>query len=249
MARREYKYLIDEPTAERVRRAIAGICTPDAHASGGRYLIDTLYLDTVGLHIYRATVEDERVRAKLRIRTYPNTPRSPVFFEVKKRVDDVIVKTRAAIPTNRWAEILEAGDLDLIPADQREQAEPFFAMYHANRHGPMLPQVLVRYEREPYTSTIDDDVRLTIDRKIEVRSCAELALSDSMYGWSPVDHPLAMRTPGSYAVLELKFPIRAPHWMIELVRGLDLPRLAFSKYARGIETLHIAPLARAPMFY
>ncbi len=246
MSRREYKYLIDEPLVDQIRREIAGICVPDAHATSGRYLTDTLYVDTFGLDVYRATIENERVRAKLRIRTYPETPGAPVFVEVKRRVDDVIVKARAALPAAGWVEILETGDVDRVARAEQRDAEQFFAHYHGCRRGPLVPQVMIRYEREPYTSTLDDYARLTFDRKIEARACSELVFEPGARGWMPVDHPLAMRTGGSrsYVVLELKFAGNAPAWMRRLVKRLELPRLAFSKYARGVEALHLAPLAR-----
>jgi SPX domain protein involved in polyphosphate accumulation len=247
VARREYKYLIDERTVDRVRRDLEGICVPDEHAAQGRYLCDTLYLDTLALDLYRATVENARVRQKVRVRSYPHAAGAPVFLEVKRRVDDVIVKTRAAVPATEWVSILETGDLDRVPPDQRRDAEPFFAAYHGSRRGPLVPELVVRYEREPYTSTLDDYVRVTFDRKIQARSATELPFDHSDHGWSSVDHPLAMRASslGSFVVLELKFTDRAPAWMRQLVARHELPRLSFSKYARGIESLNLAPQLRA----
>ena len=214
MSRREYKYLLDERTAARVRAEIRGICVPDAH--GERYTIDTLYVDTLALDLYHATVENQRVREKLRIRTYDGA--RTVFLEVKKRVDDVIVKSRAELPRQSWAEILETGDIDRAP-----DAGVFFARYHRRAYVPCL---IVRYERDAYTSTLDDYVRVTFDRDISARPCSYLDFEDR--AMTPVD---------SGVVLELKFSGNAPAWMRNLVRKLELPRLAFSKYARAVETV------------
>ncbi|HWU89318.1 MAG TPA: polyphosphate polymerase domain-containing protein [Kofleriaceae bacterium] len=226
--RREYKYLIDERLAERVRRAIDGFCVPDANAPDGRYLCDTLYLDTLDLGLYRATVENERVRYKLRVRSYPQTPRAPVFLEVKRRVDDVIVKSRARVAAEAWPDLLETGDLERVAPDQRDDGARFLARYHARA---LVPQVLVRYEREPYTSIVDDYVRVTFDREIAMQPCPELTLRADDH-WVPIDAGAP-----SPVVLELKFGSRAPRWMVHLVRALELPRLSFSKYARAIESM------------
>jgi hypothetical protein len=233
--RREYKYLIDERLAARVRRAIAGACVPDAHAPSGRYLCDTLYLDTLGLDLYRATVENERHRHKLRIRTYPESPGAPVFLEVKRRVDDAIVKARARVAADAWASLLETGDLSRAAPEPLADAEHFLARYHARA---LVPQVLVRYEREPYTSVVDDYVRVTFDRQISMQPCSELSLAAGPH-WIPIDAGAP-----SPIVLELKLSGRAPRWMVQLVRTLELPRLSFSKYARAIETMR-RPARRA----
>lgn len=226
--RREYKYLIDERLAARVRRAIAGACEPDAHAPGGRYVCDTLYLDTLGLELYRATIENARVRYKLRIRTYPGAPGAPVFLEVKRRVGDAIVKARARVAASAWAELLETGDLARAAPAPLADAEHFLARYHARA---LVPQVLVRYEREPYASAVDDYARVTFDRQIATQPSSELSLAAGPH-WIPIDAGAP-----SPVVLELKFSGRAPRWMVQLVRALELPRLSFSKYARAIETL------------
>ncbi|HEY5946140.1 MAG TPA: polyphosphate polymerase domain-containing protein [Kofleriaceae bacterium] len=240
--RREYKYLLDENGAARVRDAIAGICVPDEHA--GHYLIDTLYLDTLGHHLYRATIENEPIRHKLRIRTYPGAA-SPVFLEVKRRIDDVIIKSRAALRGD-WVRFLDTGDLDIVEPAEREAAEQFLAYYQTNRGGAVVPAVLVRYEREAYTSTLDDYARVTFDRKIQFQPHSELSLVADERAWTPIDDPIAMRSTGqsSACVLELKFGPRAPTWLWQLVQRLELARLAFSKYTRSIDSMLYRPLAR-----
>jgi len=243
--RREYKYLVDERTVERVRRFIAGTCTRDEHTdANGRYLVDTLYLDSLDHRLYRATIENESTRHKLRIRTYPGS--GLAFLEVKRRVNDVIVKSRAQLGAE-WREILDTADVTRVPVDQRRATESFLAYYHASRLGPMVPAVFIRYEREPYSSTIDPYARVTFDRAIRYQYAAELSLETDERAWVPIDDPIAMRglVTTSLAVLELKFEDRAPAWMASLVKSLELPRLAFSKYTRAIESLTMRPASRA----
>ena len=247
LQRREYKYLIDEPTAERVRRALAGLCVGDTHAAatGGRYLCDTIYLDTLQHHLYRATIENEAVRHKLRIRTYPGGT-SPVFLEVKRRVDDVIVKSRATVRGD-WRALLESGDVSNVPADQLRPTENFLSRYQTNRGGPMLPTVLVRYEREPYTSLVDDYVRITFDRKLQYHVATDLTFETRPRSWTPIDDPIAMRVAPSLSavVLELKFAATVPGWLASIVRRLELARLSYCKYTRAVDSMLHRPLSRA----
>jgi hypothetical protein len=247
LARREYKFLIDERTADRVRAALAGLCIGDLHAAatGGRYTCDTLYLDTLAMNLYRATIENEAVRYKLRVRMYPGGA-SPVFLEVKRRVDDVIVKSRAAIRGD-WRSILETGDLTAVPEDQRRAAENFVTYYQTSRGGPLVPTVLVRYEREPYTSLVDDYVRITFDRKLSYRAATELAFDPDARSWTPIDDPVAMRVAPAHSavVLELKFSATVPRWLGQIVRRLELARLSYCKYTRAVDSMLHRPLSRA----
>ena len=243
MQRREYKYIIDEPMAARLRTAIAGICEPDrnAAASQGRYVCDTLYLDTLTRSCYRATVENEPVRHKLRVRRYGGS--GPVFLEVKRRVDDTIVKTRAALGDD-WALLLEDDRrIDSVPADRRLATENFLSYYRTTYAGPMLPAVLVRYEREPYSSRVDSYVRVTLDRKLEYQPKTELSFDQEQRYWMPIDDPVAVRAfpSRSAIVLELKFNDPAPQWLRAIVSSLELQRLAFCKYTRAIDSMLLRP--------
>jgi hypothetical protein len=231
--RREYKYLVDETTAIEIRRRIAGICVPDEFTDArGRYTVDTLYLDTPDLRMYRATIENEGRRHKLRIRSYAGS--KVVFLEVKRRVDDIIVKSRAKLGPE-WVYVLEHGH------GSGRDLETFLSHYHTSL---FLPTVLVRYDREAYASTIDPYARLTFDRQIRYQPASQLSMQGDERAWVGIDDPISMRGPESYAVLELKFSDNAPGWMTNLVRSLELPRGAFSKYARAIDAMTLSPAAR-----
>ena len=251
LQRREYKYLIDESTADRIRGYISGICMRDRYAdANGRYRCDTLYLDTLRMGVYLATIEGEPVRYKLRIRGYPDAPDAPVFLEVKRRVDDVIAKTRAPVRGN-WREQLETGTLlERIGERDRLAAENFLSHYEASYAGPLVPVVLVRYEREPFTSQIDDYARVTFDRKLQFQIKAELSLTPDHQHWTPIDNPVAMRTApaSSLVVLELKFQQIVPAWMQRMVQALELRRDSFCKYTRAIDSMLQRPEGRIVRF-
>jgi hypothetical protein len=252
LQRREYKYLIDEPTAERIRRYIHGICALDRYAStaDGRYRCDTLYLDSLRMNLYRATIEAEAVRYKLRIRGYPDAPDAPAFLEVKRRVHDVIVKSRAPVRGD-WGHHLENGTL-LHHVAQRDRmaAENFLSHYESGFAGPVVPVALVRYEREPYFSRIDEYARVTFDRKLCFQTKAELSLVPDHDHWTPIDNPVAMRVApaSSLIVLELKFQQVVPGWMQRMVQALELRRDSNCKYTRAIDTMLERPAGRVARF-
>jgi VTC domain len=249
LQRREYKYLIDEDTAERIRRYIAGFCAVDEYAAktGGRYLTDTLYLDTPNLHSYHATMEDAGDRYKLRIRTYPSMGSGgPVFFEVKRRVSESIIKTRGSF-VGDWARLLEVCDPDIlaqVSPRNRPAIDNFICHFH---YMPYRPSALVRYEREPFFSTVDDYARVTFDRSLSFQRSTEMTMIPAHEQWTYVDDAVSQRGifyDHSAVLLELKFTSVVPNWMRRMVHSLDIPRLAFCKYTRSIDAMRLVPSSR-----
>ena len=252
LQRREYKYLIDEYQAAGIKKYIEGICAIDPYAvhTGGRYLIDTLYLDTPTLHIYRATIDDAPDRYKLRIRNYPSLAGGPVFFEVKRRVSDSILKTRGHYRGN-WQELLTEATPELlatVDAKQRKGIDNFICHYHKL---PMQPTAIVRYEREPYFSTIDDYARITFDRAVSYQRTSDLSLDAPSDYWTYIDNASTqrgMRPESSAVLLELKFTSMVPGWMRNMVNTIGIQRLAFCKYSRAIDSMRFQPESRIPRF-
>jgi hypothetical protein len=248
LQRREFKYLVSEIQAEQIRRYIDGICTVDPYAAhtGGRYLIDTLYLDTPWQGIYHATIENAPDRYKLRIRNYPSLGGGPVFFEVKRRINETIIKTRAHHRGDWSRLLLDASPEVLASIDpkQRKGIDNFICYFH---RGPMLAQALVRYEREPYFSTIDDYARVTFDRNVSYQRATELTIVPEADHWTLMDDASSQRGLGlreSSVLLELKFTNLVPGWMRNMVHTLGLQRLSFCKYTRAVDSMRIRPMER-----
>ena len=244
--RREYKFLIDERTADRIRSLIDGYCEVDenAVATGGRYLCDTLYFDSHHYAIYKATIANAARRYKVRVRGYPMAPSAPVFLEVKRRIDETIVKTRARL-TGDWAAQLDSGTLDHLGDRDRLAFENFLSHYLAAPCGLLVPKVLVRYEREPFAGRVDHYARVTFDRDIRFQQHAELSM-ESRAPWTQIDDSTSMWPElGSMVVLELKFLAEAPpRWMRLMVERLELRRVAYCKYTRAIDSMLRRPTAR-----
>ncbi|MEZ4448773.1 MAG: polyphosphate polymerase domain-containing protein [Nannocystaceae bacterium] len=239
--RREYKYLIDRATAEAVRAKIRPFCVLDPHAErtpGRRYTIDTLYLDTTDLSLFWANDHEQHDRFKLRVRGYAEAPKAPVFFEVKRRVGDVIAKSRGQVPRGEWIRLLGDPSRSIpegVRADQRGAVERFLALSRALH---VRPFTLVRYEREPYVSVVDDYARVTFDSNIRAHDTDALDLVAPDRGWRALDDAVSQRGWGSLIVLELKFTQQVPLWMVGLTRSLGLTRGGFSKYGTSIRAFY-----------
>ena len=99
-SRFELKYLIQESTAERVRDFVRCYLNMDENSVGKpdySYPVHSLYLDSDSLEIYWRTVNGDKNRFKLRLRFYSDHPDTPIFFEVKRRMKDIILKQRGAV--------------------------------------------------------------------------------------------------------------------------------------------------------
>lgn len=231
--RYEYKYLIPNSVIPAIRAAVKTTSKLDRYAGPeGTYLIRSLYFDTEQFDLYWANDREQADRFKLRARMYPGKT-SPVFLEVKRRVFDVIIKSRAAVPADAWCDILAGKDeaLARLAPHVRANAMKFLARYHRHHIRPVL---LVDYEREAYISEVDAYARLTFDRKIAVQEHHRLDFDAIPNRWRYVDHKAQTRTEEPVSVLELKFERRPPRWMVALVQRLDLIRYSFSKYCYGV---------------
>jgi len=233
-SRYELKYIIQEPTAHEVRAFSRNHLMPDPYASVANnysYNIYSVYLDDPGLSLMNQTLDGLKNRFKLRVRFYDNNPNHPVFFEVKRRVNDVIVKVRAKVrrdaadrlmrPFGGWPDRSDLAN----PDDERS----FTALSKFCQLRDKLgcgPAVLVAYNREAWCSPEDDSVRVTFDRMLEAApyhpdDTFQLARNDR---WI---RPI-MRVPG--IVLELKFTDRFPNWMRQMVQTYNLFRTSMAKY-------------------
>lgn len=245
--RREYKYHIDEELASRIRDAIQPFCEVDPYAAGrpnNEYTIESLYLDTADMALLRANEVELVDRFKARIRTYPGTPGAPHFFEIKRRVNDVISKTRGRAPDG-WRSLLDGSDGPVASRQGRESRaiERFVTLARTYN---LKPLVMVRYEREPYASTIDDYARITFDRRIRSQLADDLSFDTDEDGWRAADSASLARAERAPLVLELKFTSRLPSWMMHVVQRFDLSRRSFSKYANSVHSWTRYPSERRP---
>lgn len=249
--RYEYKYLIPEAMVPAVRATATATSKLDPYSGpDGTYRIRSLYFDSDTYHLYWANEREASDRFKMRIRGYPLAPKAPVFLEIKRRVHDVILKTRGGIPVNQWQDVVRSpngASLVPLPPNVKKAAERFLRLLYTYHLRPML---LVEYEREAYVSLIDNYARLTFDRKIVCQKHERLDLDADPRRWRSVDHPVQTQTHEPVCVLELKFEHTPPRWMRNLVERLDLMRFSFSKYCYGVNsqlllpTVRVAPFAR-----
>ena len=229
----ELKYLIPEDTARKVRDFVR--CYLDVDEFGANqpdhsYAVHSVYLDSDDLKLYWNTINGEKNRFKLRVRFYDDKPDAPVFLELKRRMNNCILKQRCAVDRNVLHWVMRG---HLLGPDDLWAKNPkhHFALHNFQRLMQDVgarPKVHVAYKREAYLSG-DGDVRVTIDR--EVLGAAHLDFSISTRMHRPV---VSYR---GLVILELKFTNRFPNWFGELVRTSDVMQCGAAKYVSSINLI------------
>jgi len=230
----EAKYVISELEAEAIKDYMEPYVFIDPCATpNGDYPVNSLYLDSRDLRMFWSSETGEKNRFKLRIRSYSDNPAAPVFFEIKRRIDRIIMKQRACVGREYVSRILHHDDIGrnmLVWPDDKEmenlyQFRDYMDMFAA------VPCVMVRYLREAYMSNLEEPVRITFDRYLTCLPVERYNLAVWSHGsaWRDLnDVPL---------ILEIKFTDVVPSWLTQLVQRFHLSRDSFAKYVNCVKAL------------
>ncbi len=225
----ELKYLLTKEEAERVESAMGSYLVPDEHGDGkGDYPIESLYYDSPDRRCYWEKVEGLKFRRKLRIRRYggcgPLLGTSPVFVEIKQRVDRVTQKRRMKLSYADSLELCSGSSAASGRAIDETIAAEIVVFADEYR---LAPSCIISYTRRALIGTkYDSGLRVTFDSDLRFRT-ADLDLATTERG-------RRMLPPGS-VVMEIKVNERVPYWLVELVAARNLRLARISKYCRGLD--------------
>lgn len=225
--RDELKYVLPVDTLPDVRRAIGPFVRLDEHGVGLEevgYTVRSIYLDTTRLRFYHEKQGHLQHRKKIRIRGYNEPEIEPsVFLEIKRKSNAAISKERAELPYDDLLAFMRTRGRAARRAPQSAENSAVVrrACYHAFRHD-LRPTCLVVYEREAFEGRFDRTFRITLDRNLRGRMYPE---------WSGLyeEEGFVNATPG-YFVMEVKFDIRMPAWMRQVISEFGIMQRALSKY-------------------
>ncbi len=241
----EYKYHVPDHLLDEVRHYIRPYLVKDPHCAkspDGAYVINNLYWDTPYYAFFYAHFNKGVDRFKLRVRTYgPGEGGPTAFLEVKRKIRQVIIKTRVGVPRDSYEAILRGDIHPELPGMESAYLQDFVGRMIQWGASPVL---LIRYKREAYENVYDEDARVTFDREIAFQPAFGMDLrGDQARGWTYMDGPEAMPGVPIPSLIELKFTSFVPGWMRELVQRFRLERVQFSKYLTALERLVNGPLA------
>lgn len=230
----ELKYLITHQQASQFKHDLLAYLTPDEHGGAqGSYGLASLYYDSPDYRCYWEKLDGIKFRRKLRIRHYeddqPLTEDTPVFVEIKQRLDRVTQKRRVLLP---YAAALELCNQRRVPAhapaDQPVIDEIHAFLWQYN----LRPASLVRYQRQAMVGTdYDIGLRVTFDTQLTGQTHTLLLHA------SPEPFPLL---PPNQVVMEIKVNERIPYWLTELVARHNFKLIRMSKYCQSITLAGLA---------
>lgn len=210
----EKKYIVDEPTYEKLIKKL------DRHFVKDRYYKSTIcniYYDTPSHQLVRNSIEKPVYKEKLRVRSYgvPNDE-DMVFVELKKKYKGVVYKRRIEMTLAQTRDFFAGKE---VPHDnpQIENELKYFLKFYEG----IAPAMYLSYDRLAYCGTEDPSLRLTFDTHILYRE-EQKELDKGIWGKELL--PAGMR------VMEIKIPNAMPLWLSSILDELEIYPASFSKY-------------------
>ena len=215
--RHEWKHEINYSDLLAIRSRLAAVARPDSHASGGRYLIRSLYFDNASDKALREKIDGVNMREKFRIRYY-NGDTSFISLEKKSKKNGLGTKFSARLTPEEAQKIVD-GDLDWMIGSGRPLIEE---LYCKMQYQGMRPKTIVDYTREPFVYE-PGNVRVTFDYDIRTG----LGSTDFL-------NPDCTTIPAGDAgiILEVKWDNFLPSIIRDCVQMPGRRVSAFSKYAQ-----------------
>ena len=226
--RYELKYRISESKAQVIEQFIKPYIHLDRYSKlqpNGAYPIVSLYLDSQDMKLCRESMIGKKNRFKLRIRSYDDDTTTPYFFEIKRRLNNIIIKSRVRL-THSDTNTLLAGRS--LPPQEYKADEQTLRQFQLYMHCIQAkPKILIRYLRKAYEDDSDNRVRVTFDRLLCHNTCSEPIVTFNSTGWQ---HHRQRSV-----ILELKFTSRYPAWLSRMTKYFDLQRESVSKYTTSVK--------------
>jgi VTC domain len=230
----EHKYLLTETRALEIREFLTCHMELDEHAVGKpnfSYPVHSLYLDSDGLTTYWMTINGDKNRFKLRLRFYNDHPDSPVFFEIKRRMNNCILKQRGGVRKEAvpWLLSGQLPEPEHLVSQDPKQLVALQRFFHLMQDLQAKPKVHVAYLREAWMHPENNSARVTFDRDVlaEPRPFSHFRTG--------LKNPV--RPFRNEVILELKFTDRFPEWFRALVQHFDLFQCGAAKYCEGAEDI------------
>ena len=190
---------------------------PDPHATGGKYLIRSLYFDTPEDTALREKLDGVSRREKFRLRFYNHDP-SLIHLEKKSKLAGLGCKESADLTAQEAQWIIDGDILWMQQAQQPLIGE----LYTKMQIRQLRPKTIVDYTREPFVY-VPGHVRVTLDYDIRTG----LRSTDFL-------NPDALTVPAGDApiLLEVKWDNFLPDIIRDAIQLEDRQVTAFSKYAQ-----------------
>lgn len=193
------------------------IAKPDPHAGEyGKYLIHSLYFDSLSDKALREKLDGLENREKFRIRYYDDNI-DYIRLEKKSKIHGLCDKQSTPLSKNETMQIC-SGNIGFMAKSDRPLLKELYAKM---RYQLLKPKTIVDYEREPYVYA-PGNVRITFDSNIRT----------GLYHNRLFEKPfVSIPAENGCIILEVKYDSFLPEIIEKAVRIPNRNASAFSKYA------------------
>lgn len=199
-----------------------------------RYPVTSLYFDSYDLAAWDEKEAGQFFRRKIRLRTYQDeySTTSPVFLEIKRRLDAVVLKDRISLPAGvLQGEMSPNRLLPYLLSKAKEQDATALEAHMMLGWLNLQPTAIVRYQRMALVAKEDPNMRITVDHHIQgVWKPPSIMGNVPMRSVDNINATGMNGIGGKYALLELKSNGGIPGWLHQAIQDMELNRTAYSKY-------------------
>ncbi|MEV4477577.1 polyphosphate polymerase domain-containing protein [Nonomuraea sp. NPDC049504] len=232
--RYEIKYLVDAATAGELRAEMERLLDRDEHSGENGYGIWSVYYDTRALRFYWEKIEGLKFRRKLRIRHYGDrfqvTGDTPVFVEIKQRVNRVTQKRRVRLPYRDAVALCDGRAMVAHGPSERAFLEEVLDLVCRL---DLRATAMTGYQRHAYVGRgADVGLRVTFDQRVRGRD------RDFHLG---ADAENRFIVPPGKVIMEVKADEWVPYWLTDLTAERNLQVVRVSKYCQSVEAYGRAP--------
>ncbi len=226
--RYEKKFLMNQTVMGQLLPVIARHMDPDKFCRNGQtYHICNLYFDTDQDDVIRESLQHPFYKEKLRLRSYglPQSPDTPVFLELKKKVNRIVTKRRAKLSYGAAAAFLQTRAIPAGADYMTRQVLGEVAYYLS--HKDVAPTTLISYDRMAFFDRTDRNFRLTFDSNLR-----------HLRGDASFHHGREgeLLFPEDFRLMEVKVSSAYPKWFADLLSEHRVFPHSFSKYGVAYKT-------------
>ena len=228
--RYEKKYVLNKAQEKALVKGFldAGFIYDLYSPNGSLYPVYTIYYDTTNFEVIRQTQTRLSYKEKLRVRfyEYPLKDDTPVFIELKKKLNGQGNKRRLLVNREKATNFLNK-KIPLEFDDYTQNQIYKEVKFYLDRY-EVVPFTFIRYKRlallDPKTG-----IRVTFDDHIEYAHLKTLDKETEFF---------TLPQSKNLIVMEIKSLFNYPLWLSKLLTENKVFTKSFSKYTNTYETLH-----------
>lgn len=216
----EFKYLMTKSRVDLLIPELLRFMCYDPYSAGDYYPIGSVYFDTFGKKSFYEKIAGIEERKKLRIRSYTKKARKDtiVFFEIKEKIKDIMLKRRFPV-------LFKDIQRTLSGRTHIDKGMAYEWLYHIKRES-YKPEILVEYDRLAFITNSKNNLRITIDKNLRY------ANMDQEVDFSP--EPKLIEVMKENCIVEIKFREFLPSWVSRMIKSHNMQNQAFSKFCETI---------------